>query len=108
MAELAKVRDEEIAHHEKRERKFHEDCAAINEIKERMKRDRRALKKLEASKRDYFAHPLFPRTDAARDAAWLAAVEARRQAQERGEPLRLETVAQCGARQKDAVAIYTP
>jgi hypothetical protein len=110
LAALAKTRDEEIAEHDKRRRKFDEQCAEYNTIKERMRRDRITLKKLEAEKRAYFAQPLFPRTDAARDAAWSAAVQARREAIERGESPRYETAAQCGARQKSAAqaGVYTP
>lgn len=105
---LAKTRDEEMAAHDKLRRGFDEACAEITTIKERMRRDRLRLKALDAQKKKYFAAPLFARTDAAREAAWLAAWEARREARERGEPLRIETVAECGARQKTATVIYTP
>ena len=108
LSALAKTRDEEIAEHEKRRRKFDEQCAEYNAIKERMRRDRIALKKLEAAKKAYFAQPLFPRTDAARDAAWSAAAQARRDAIARGETPRYETAAECGARQKAQAAVYTP
>lgn len=105
---LAKVRNEEIAEADKRSRKFYEMVAEYDTLKEHMRRYRLALKKLDAAKREHFARPLFPRTDAARDAAWSAAAQARREALARGETLRIETVEQCGARQKVEEAVYTP
>jgi hypothetical protein len=107
LEDLAKIRDEEIAAHEKRRRKFDETAAEYEAIKERMRKDRLRLKKLEAEKRAYFAEALFPKTDAARDAVWIAAAQARHEAIVRGETPRYETCAECGARQK-AAAIYTP
>lgn len=107
LANLAKVRDEEIAEHEKRRRRFDESCAEYTAIKERMKKDRLRLKTLEKAKREYFAQPLFPKTDTARDAAWIAAATARHEAIARGETPRYETAKECGERQK-APAIYTP
>jgi hypothetical protein len=98
---------EEIVEHEKRRKKQDEVYAEIAAIKERMKRDRLALKKLEAQQREYFSRPIFPRTDAARDAAWTAAGKARAEALARGESPRFETAKECGARQKVG-AVYTP
>lgn len=105
---LAKLRDEEMAEHDKKRRAFDDAAAEIAAIKERMRRDRIRLKKLDAQKREYFSAALFARTDAAREAAWIAAFDARSAAIDRGEPLRRETVAECGARQKNAGACYTP
>lgn len=76
LKEIAAIRDLEIAASDKRRSVFDDASAKISTIKERMRRDRIALKALEKKMRDYFATPLFPRLDAARDAAWIAACRA--------------------------------
>ena len=108
LAALGKLRDEEYAEHEKSRRKMDEAYAEIAAIKERMRKDRLRLKKLEAIKREYYSKPLFERLDAAREAAWILASKLRAESLARGEPQRSETVAECGIRQKAAAVCYTP
>lgn len=107
LAALAEVCREECAEADKRSKAADEVHFKIRAIKERMKQDRVKLKQLEKQSRDHFTRALFPRTDAAREAAWLAAVQARREAIANGEAPRFETVEQCGARQKEG-RVYTP
>lgn len=106
LAEMAKIRDEEIREADEQSTNFRERCATVAAIKERMKKDRATLKKLEAADRSYFGRQLFVRTDAAREAAWIIAAQLRREALARGEAPRFETCAQCSARQK--INPYTP
>ncbi len=109
LEEIGKIRDQEIAAADKLSRKRDELIAERNAIKERMRQDRIRLKKCEKTLAASWSVPLFPLTDAAREASWAAAAKARRQAIAGGEtPLAPESCEQCGARQRGASAIYTP
>jgi hypothetical protein len=98
LTHLAEIQREENKQADKRSRRFYELVARESAIKERMRQDRLELKKLTAQKTKHFETPLFPRSDAARQAAWMAAVEARAAALARGESPRFESAAECGAR----------
>lgn len=110
LVELAKIRDEEIKESEAHSRERSDAYAQIAAAKEKAKKLRVEIKRLDKKIKDSWSKPLFARLDASRDAAWREASAARTAALARGETPRYETAKECGERQKAAHAsdVYTP
>ncbi len=95
IAELSKSESIEC---EKRRKDYYDAKKAIDDAKERMRKDRALIKAMEAKRKPYLSTPMYQRTDAARDAAWQAARIARDAAIAAGESPKFETLAECSAR----------
>lgn len=110
LVELAKIRDEEIKESENQSRDRGDDYVRLAAAKDKAKKLRIEIKRLDKKINDSWSKPLFARLEARLAATWREASQARAASLDRGETSRHETGKQCSERQKasQASVVYTP